>query len=184
MGRRAEARNLGRLGRPDVESGSAAAYTRRMFTGFAHVAVCVTDIEEATRWYSDVLGLRVLSPPYEMAGPEIEQDMGELIPVTGRREGSDCGARCRRPCDRVLAMRPTFNPNDFRHANSSLLRDHAVSDVYEPGSTFKLVAYSAALEEHVTTPDAMIDTQGGQINVAGRIVHDDRDADQLREPLS
>ncbi len=51
-----------------------------MFTGFAHVAVCVTDIEEATRWYSDVLGLRVLSPPYEMAGPEIEQDMGELIP--------------------------------------------------------------------------------------------------------
>ena len=76
----------------------------------------------------------------------------------------------------ALAMRPTFNPNDFRHANSSLLRDHAVSDVYEPGSTFKLVAYSAALEEHVTTPDAMIDTQGGQINVAGRIVHDDRDA--------
>jgi cell division protein FtsI (penicillin-binding protein 3) len=76
----------------------------------------------------------------------------------------------------ALAMRPTFNPNDFRHANSSLLRDHAVSDVYEPGSTFKLVAYSAALDQHVTTPDAMIDTQGGQINVAGRIVHDDHDA--------
>jgi catechol 2,3-dioxygenase-like lactoylglutathione lyase family enzyme len=51
-----------------------------MLTGFAHVAVCVADIEEATTWYSEVLGLRVLSPPYEMAGPEIEQDMGELIP--------------------------------------------------------------------------------------------------------
>ena len=51
-----------------------------MFTAFTHVAVCVTDIEEATRWYSEVLGLRVLSPPYEMSGPEIEQDMGELIP--------------------------------------------------------------------------------------------------------
>jgi cell division protein FtsI (penicillin-binding protein 3) len=48
--------------------------------------------------------------------------------------------------------------------------------VYEPGSTFKLVTYSAALEEHVTTPEAPIHTLGGQINVAGRIVHDDRDA--------
>jgi membrane peptidoglycan carboxypeptidase len=76
----------------------------------------------------------------------------------------------------ALATRPTFNPNDFRHAAASLLRDHAVSDVYEPGSTFKLVAYSAALEEHVVTPDSMLKTLGGQINVAGRIVHDDRDA--------
>ncbi|MBT9332936.1 penicillin-binding protein [Acidipila sp. 4G-K13] len=76
----------------------------------------------------------------------------------------------------ALAMRPTFDPNDFRHTNPALLRDHAVSDVYEPGSTFKLVSYSAALEEHVTTPDAQIRTLGGQINVAGRIVHDDRDA--------
>ena len=73
----------------------------------------------------------------------------------------------------ALAIRPTFNPNDFRHANSDLLRDHAVSDVYEPGSTFKLVTYSAALEEKVTTPEAKIDCQGGKIVVAGRTVHDD-----------
>jgi len=72
----------------------------------------------------------------------------------------------------ALAIRPTFNPNDFRHATRDLLRDHAVSDVYEPGSTFKLVTYSAALEEHVATPDGMVDCGGGQINVAGRIVHD------------
>jgi cell division protein FtsI (penicillin-binding protein 3) len=76
----------------------------------------------------------------------------------------------------ALAIRPTFDPNDFRHTDPSLLKDHAVSDVYEPGSTFKLVTYSAALEEHVTTPEATIHTLGGQINVAGRIVHDDRDA--------
>ena len=72
----------------------------------------------------------------------------------------------------ALAVRPTFNPNDFRHATADLRRNHAVSDVYEPGSTFKLVTYSAALEEHVATPDGMVDCGGGQINVAGRIVHD------------
>jgi cell division protein FtsI (penicillin-binding protein 3) len=76
----------------------------------------------------------------------------------------------------ALAIRPTFNPNDFRHATKDLLRDHAVSDVYEPGSTFKLVAYSAALEEKVATPDSKIDCQGGAITIAGRTTHDDRDA--------
>ena len=39
----------------------------------------------------------------------------------------------------ALAIRPTFNPNQFRRATPALLRDHAVSDVYEPGSTYKLV---------------------------------------------
>ena len=72
----------------------------------------------------------------------------------------------------ALAIRPTFDPNDFRHATGDLRRNHAVSDVYEPGSTFKLVTYSAALEEHVATPDGKVDCGGGQINVAGRIVHD------------
>jgi catechol 2,3-dioxygenase-like lactoylglutathione lyase family enzyme len=48
--------------------------------GFAHAAVCVPDVEAATRWYSEVLGLRVLSPPYRMEGAQIEHDMGELIP--------------------------------------------------------------------------------------------------------
>jgi cell division protein FtsI (penicillin-binding protein 3) len=76
----------------------------------------------------------------------------------------------------ALAIRPTFNPNDFRHTSPELLRDHAVSDVYEPGSTFKLVTYAAALDTHVTSPDQKIDCEGGKIDVAGRIVHDDRDA--------
>jgi len=73
----------------------------------------------------------------------------------------------------ALAIRPTFNPNDFRHDNPALLKDHAVSDVYEPGSTFKLVTYSAALDSGVAKPDDMIDCEGGKIVVAGRTVHDD-----------
>ena len=50
-----------------------------MLTGLAHAAVCVPDVEVATRWYTDALGLCVLSPPYEMTGPAIEKDMGELL---------------------------------------------------------------------------------------------------------
>ncbi len=74
----------------------------------------------------------------------------------------------------ALAIRPTFNPNDFRHTTPALLRDHAVSDVYEPGSVFKLVTYSAALDQHATSPDAMVDCQGGKITLAGRVIHDNQ----------
>ncbi|HTA86447.1 MAG TPA: penicillin-binding transpeptidase domain-containing protein [Silvibacterium sp.] len=72
----------------------------------------------------------------------------------------------------ALAVRPTFNPNDFRHATTDLLKNHAVSDVYEPGSTFKPVTYAAALEEKAITPDSMVDCGGGQLYVAGHTVHD------------
>jgi cell division protein FtsI/penicillin-binding protein 2 len=73
----------------------------------------------------------------------------------------------------ALAMRPTYNPNDFRHATTGLLRNHAISDVYEPGSTFKLVTYSAALDAAGVQPTDIVDCQGGQITLFGRTIHDD-----------
>ena len=74
----------------------------------------------------------------------------------------------------ALAIRPAFNPNLFRRSTPALLRNHAVSDVYEPGSVFKLITYAAALEKGVAKPDDKIDCQGGQINLFGRIIHDDK----------
>ncbi len=52
-----------------------------MITGLAHTAVCVPDVAAAVEWYERVLGCTVLSPPYEMRGPAIEADMGELVPA-------------------------------------------------------------------------------------------------------
>ena len=74
----------------------------------------------------------------------------------------------------ALAIRPTFNPNQFRHTTPALLKNHAVSDVYEPGSTFKLVTYAAALDQQVARPDDPIDCQGGAITFNGRTIHDDK----------
>ena len=50
-----------------------------MITGLAHTGVCVPDCEAAVEFYRDVLGLRVLSPPYVMSGNAIRDDMGELV---------------------------------------------------------------------------------------------------------
>jgi cell division protein FtsI (penicillin-binding protein 3) len=72
----------------------------------------------------------------------------------------------------ALASRPTFNPNAFHETSPQALKNRAVSDIYEPGSTFKIVTMAAALEEKLTTPDEVVDCQNGAINVFGRTVHD------------
>jgi cell division protein FtsI (penicillin-binding protein 3) len=72
----------------------------------------------------------------------------------------------------ALANRPTFNPNVFKIPDIRALKNRAVSDIYEPGSTFKLVTLAAALEEKLTTPDEVIDCQMGSIIVNGLRIHD------------
>lgn len=74
----------------------------------------------------------------------------------------------------ALAIAPRFNPNDQRHMDASVLSNLAVSDVYEPGSTFKLVTYSAALDAASVQPTDMVDCQGGAMTMYGRTLHDDK----------
>lgn len=74
----------------------------------------------------------------------------------------------------ALANQPTFNPNRSKEITPERLKDHAVSDVYEPGSTFKLVTIAGALEEKVTRPDEVFDCQMGSIVFNGRRIHDSR----------
>lgn len=74
----------------------------------------------------------------------------------------------------ALANRPTFNPNLAKEITPEKLKNHAVSDVYEPGSTFKLVTLSAALEEKVTNPDEVFDCQMGSIMFNGMRIRDSR----------
>ncbi|MDQ2834142.1 MAG: penicillin-binding transpeptidase domain-containing protein [Acidobacteriota bacterium] len=73
----------------------------------------------------------------------------------------------------ALAISPRFNPNDQRHMDAGVLQNLAVSDVYEPGSTFKLVTYSAALDGAGVQPTDLVDCQGGAMTMYGRTLHDD-----------
>ena len=74
----------------------------------------------------------------------------------------------------ALAVSPRFDPNDPRHMAPGALTDLAVSDVYEPGSTFKLVTYSAALDGAGVEPTDIVDCQGGVMEMYGRVFHDDK----------
>jgi cell division protein FtsI (penicillin-binding protein 3) len=74
----------------------------------------------------------------------------------------------------ALANRPTFNPNLRKEITPASLTNRAVSYVYEPGSTFKLVTISAALEEKLTNPDEVFDCQMGSIVYNGMRIRDSK----------
>ena len=72
----------------------------------------------------------------------------------------------------ALANRPTFNPNNRREVTNEALKNRAVTDIYEPGSTFKIVTVAAALEEKLTRPDEVFDCQMGSIVINGMRIRD------------
>ena len=72
----------------------------------------------------------------------------------------------------ALANYPTFNPNVAREITPAVLKNHAVSDVYEPGSVFKTVTFSSALEETLAKTDEVVDCNPGYIEVGGIRIHD------------
>jgi cell division protein FtsI (penicillin-binding protein 3) len=72
----------------------------------------------------------------------------------------------------ALANEPTFNPNAFASASPDERRNRAVQDLYEPGSTFKVVTASAALEEDVIDVDDIVDVSAGKIRFGTRVIDD------------
>ena len=73
----------------------------------------------------------------------------------------------------AMATYPTFNPNAFRTAPDHVRKNRAVTDLYEPGSTFKIVTASAAFEEGVVSPTDLIDVSQGFIKFGSRRIDDD-----------
>jgi cell division protein FtsI (penicillin-binding protein 3) len=75
---------------------------------------------------------------------------------------------------KILAMAsyPTFNPNQFIQSRSKSWRNGAVSDVFEPGSLFKVFLAAAALEERLVRPSDSFFCENGSYTVYDRTIHD------------
>jgi cell division protein FtsI (penicillin-binding protein 3) len=74
----------------------------------------------------------------------------------------------------ALASYPTFNPNAYRNFDDAQRRNRAIQDLYEPGSTFKIVTASAALEQKILKPMDLVDTDPGVIRFGSRVVDEDK----------
>lgn len=72
----------------------------------------------------------------------------------------------------ALANRPTFNLNLSRSVTPAALKNHVVSDIYEPGSVFKTITYASAIEEKLARPDEIISCEPGYIVVGGIRIRD------------
>lgn len=73
----------------------------------------------------------------------------------------------------ALANRPTYDPNSLKSIKDiGIIRNRAITDLYEPGSTFKIVTATAALEEGIVKPSTTFDCSQGYIEVGGKRVKD------------
>ncbi len=74
----------------------------------------------------------------------------------------------------VLAMAnwPKFNPNKAGDSSSDTWMNRAVSAIYEPGSTFKLITLAAAFDQGITRPDEVFDCENGSVVIFGHRIHD------------
>jgi cell division protein FtsI (penicillin-binding protein 3) len=72
----------------------------------------------------------------------------------------------------ALANWPSYNPNNRERPSLERMRNHAVTDLFEPGSTMKPFTVAAGLESGKVKPDTVINTEGGVYTVGGRKIHD------------
>jgi cell division protein FtsI (penicillin-binding protein 3) len=72
----------------------------------------------------------------------------------------------------ALANWPKFNPNSANEAKAEARMDRAVSAIYEPGSTFKLITLAAALDQNLTRPDEVFNCENGAVYIAGHRIRD------------
>lgn len=72
----------------------------------------------------------------------------------------------------AMASAPSFNPNVATERVSEKVRNRAITDEYEPGSTFKLITAAAALEEKIVFPEEKFSGMNGAYTVGGNVISD------------
>jgi len=143
----------GRPGRMMVMAdGRRQWYDRREAAADPGASISLT-IDETIQYIAEKELARAIQETHAKAGTVVVQDpnSGELL---------------------AIANWPTFDANDPGNYPDQDRTDRAVVSAYEPGSTFKVITLTGAIENGVTNPNELIDCQMGQILVAGRLIHD------------
>ncbi len=72
----------------------------------------------------------------------------------------------------ALCSYPTFDPNNIQPGDTTGMKNTVISDIYEPGSTFKLITAAGSLEEKIENKSSIIATEGGAFDVHGNLIKD------------
>jgi cell division protein FtsI/penicillin-binding protein 2 len=103
----------------------------------------------------------------------VERELDRAMKDTGARAASAILLDPRSGQVLALANRPTADLNDYGAAPPGARKNRAVTDLYEPGSTFKIVGAAAALDQGKVSPDQLFDCENGELTLpGGHTVHD------------
>src|ERR1700676_1140188 len=117
-------------------------------------------------------------------GASVVLTLDEKIQYTAERELAAAMAKTRAAAGTVIVMNPNtgeilalanwpkFNPNKASDAGSDTWMNPAVSAIYEPGSTFKLITLAAAFDHGITRPDEVFDCENGAVYISGHRIRD------------
>lgn len=144
---------LGRPGRVLVMADGHRQYYDRRETAPDPGASVTLTIDETIQYIAEKELAAAIAETHSISGSVLVQDpnTGELLAV---------------------ANQPTYDPNDPGKYSAQDRLDRAVSSAYEPGSVFKTITMTSAIEHGVASPDELIDCQMGSILLAGRLIHD------------
>jgi cell division protein FtsI (penicillin-binding protein 3) len=102
-----------------------------------------------------------------------EQELSKMVTSHHAKSGSLVAMDPRTGDILAMANFPTFDPNEPPKRGSIAARENlAVSAPFEPGSVYKVITLSSALETTRLRPESMINCGNGSINLFGRIIHD------------
>ncbi|MCZ6671173.1 MAG: penicillin-binding protein 2 [Acidobacteria bacterium] len=109
----------------------------------------------------------------------VEKELSSAVRKTGARAGMAVLMDPDRGTILALANQPTFDPNRFASFPEAHRRNRAVTDCFEPGSTFKVFTYAAAWQDRLIRDGEKIDCLRGSIRIAGRTIRDHHPYDLL-----
>ncbi|RMH31139.1 MAG: penicillin-binding protein 2 [Nitrospirae bacterium] len=102
----------------------------------------------------------------------VEQELQAAVQRTRARRGIALVMEPFTGAMLAWAVQPTFDPNNVSGLRPAEWRNRAITDPYEPGSTFKTIIVAAALEEKLLTPETVIYCGEGRMKIAGTVVRD------------
>ena len=167
---------LGYVGTDDRGLGGLEYSYDKTIRGKPGEIVALTDARRSRYGEAETPG----RPPQEGAGLELTIDSGVQFAVERELAASVAAANARSGAavlldpsnGEILAMAsvPTFDPNRYNRYSPEVRKNRAIADAYEPGSTFKIVTGSLALEQGLVRLDEVIDTFNGTIRIGNTTI--------------
>lgn len=100
------------------------------------------------------------------------RELQRAVATSGARAGTVVSLDSRTGEVLALVNYPSYNPNGRGSLEAGSTRNRALTDVFEPGSTMKPLTLVAALESGLYTPDTVIDTSPGRVQVGSKVLLD------------